>query len=107
MFVFIIGLIIFRTNTLGEAYSYIKGMFGLIDIKYITFRIPYYIDGVEVLAFIASTLCAMPIFQNILTTKYKTKFTYAMVNVWIMILFLLSSAWIAASTYNPFIYFRF
>ena len=107
IFIFIIGWVMFRAENLTYALNYIKNMFGLIHTEKSAYKLIYYIDTIEVIAFVVGILCAMPIFKNILTTKYKTKFRYAMVNVWIMILFLLSSAWIAASTYNPFIYFRF
>jgi len=107
LLIVVIGMVIFKTENLTYALDYIKNMFGLLNSEKSAYKLIYYVDTIEILAFIVAFLCAMPIFQNILTTKYKTKFRYAMVNAWIMILFLLSSAWIAASTYNPFIYFRF
>ena len=59
----------------------------------------------RVLSFIIAILCAMPLFKNILNIENKTG--KAVVNIWLLLLFFLSVSSIAASTYNPFIYFRF
>ena len=59
------------------------------------------------MAFVAGIVCALPVFKGILSIEYRRKFLRGAVNVWLMVLFLLSSAAMAASTYNPFIYFRF
>ena len=65
----------------------------------------YYVDNVEIVTLLAGILCAMPIFKNMIYVENKA--AKLAVNVWLMVLFILSSAAIAASTYNPFIYFRF
>ena len=104
---FVIGWVMFRADNMGYAWNYIKNMFGLISEHKITYKLAYYIDNIEIIAFIAAILCAIPIFNNILNIKYERKWLRACVNIWLMVLFILSSATIAASTYNPFIYFRF
>ena len=75
--------------------------------KLITELYNYYIDNIEIIAFTAAVFCAMPLFKGMLDIKYKHKVLRTLVNVWLILLFVLSSAEIAASTYNPFIYFRF
>ena len=107
IFVFIIGWVIFRADTLSYACGYLKKMFGLMKTAKIVYEIPYYIDTVEIIAFIVAFLCAVPLFKNLLNIPYKYKVWRSIVNIWLMLLFLLSSMAIAASTYNPFIYFRF
>ncbi len=107
IFVFVIGWVIFRADTLSYACGYLKKMFGLMKTAKIVYEIPYYIDTVEIIAFIVAFLCAVPLFKNLLNIPYKYKVWRSIVNIWLMLLFLLSSMAIAASTYNPFIYFRF
>lgn len=104
---FVIGWVMFRADNMGYAWDYIKNMFGLIGEHKIAYGLAYYIDNIEIMAFVAAIICAMPIFNKILEVKYERKWLRAGINIWLMILFILSSATIAASTYNPFIYFRF
>lgn len=105
--VFVIGWVIFRSNNINYAITYIMNMFSPIDIHDISYLLPYYIDTYEVIMFIAAIACSIPFFKNILNVSKDNKVAYGIVNVWLLILFLISSATIAASTYNPFIYFRF
>ncbi len=105
--VFIIGWVFFRSETLSYALDYIKNMFGLISDHQIAYTLPYYIDRIGVIAFIAAILCAMPIFKGFLSIAFERKVCRTLVNIWLMLLFILSAVTIAVSTYNPFIYFRF
>ena len=105
--VFVIGWVMFRADNMAYAYRYIKNMFGLIGDHKIIYKTLYYIDNVEIAAFIAAAICAMPVFNKILEIKYEHKWLRCLVNVWLIILFIVSTSSIAASTYNPFIYFRF
>ena len=105
IFVFIIGWVLFRADNLSYAWKYIKNMFGLVSKHNITYQYIYYVDRVEIIAFIAAVLCSMPIFTNCL--QLKNKFAYSLFNLWLLVLFVMSAASIADSTYNPFIYFRF
>ena len=104
---FVIGWVMFRADNMGYAWNYIKNMFGLISEHKIAYEYAYYIDNIEIIAFVAAILCAMPIFNKILEVKYERIWLRAGINIWLMFLFIFSSATIAASTYNPFIYFRF
>lgn len=103
--IFVIGWVMFRADTMGQAWAYLKNMFGLIDGHHDCYKLIYYVDNIELIAFGAGIICAMPIFKGILGIK--NKWSLAAVNTWLLILFLLSVSSIAASTYNPFIYFRF
>ncbi len=107
IFVFVIGWVMFRADNMGYAFEYIKNMFGLVGEHKIVYKIPYYIDNLEIIAFIVGILCSMPIFKGILNIRYRNKVLRTIVNIWLIILFVVSASAIAASTYNPFIYFRF
>lgn len=103
--VFIFGWVLFRAENITYAGQYFKNMMGLVKTNPV-YSINYYIDNIEILTFIVAIICSMPIFRNIvlpITNKYKN----IAINTWIIALFVLSASAIAASTYNPFIYFRF
>ena len=105
--VFIIGWVIFRADNIKYASEYIMNMFGLLqtDKGNFAYLLNYYVDGIEIITFIAAILCSIPLFKNILNIKnYIGKI---LINIWLLILFVLSTSMIAANTYNPFIYFRF
>lgn len=107
IFAFVIGWVMFRAENMEYAVNYIKNMFGLIDEHKNMYKIPYYIDNLEIVAFAVGVLCAMPVFKEILNVIPKNKVLHTIINIWLMVLFVVSISSIAASTYNPFIYFRF
>lgn len=107
IFVFVIGWVMFRAENLDYAWRYIQNMFGLISNKIILYETPFYFDNIEIIAFVAALLCSVPLFSNILHIPQERKWLNGLVNAWLLFLFILSTAAIAASTYNPFIYFRF
>ena len=104
---FVIGWVIFRADNIKYAWDYVMNMFGLLHLKpeEYMYGMPYYVDRFEIIIFIVAIICSIPIFKNIL--KVENKIARTFINIWLIILFVLSSATIAASTYNPFIYFRF
>ena len=105
IFVFVLGWVMFRADNMTYAWTYLKNMFGLVPVHDITYKMIYYVDNVEIITLFIGILCAMPIFRNMIHIEKKP--VKLLVNIWLLVLFILSSASIAASTYNPFIYFRF
>ena len=105
--IFVVGWVMFRADNIKYAWDYIMNMFGLLHINKneIIYTTAYYIDRVDIIVLIAALVCCVPLFKNILQVKHKVGL--AIVNIWLLILMFLSAATIAASTYNPFIYFRF
>ena len=104
---FVIGWVMFRAENMTYAWSYIKNMFGCLDGAKNAYELPYYVGNLEILVAVVSCLCAVPLFGKILQIDFSRKVLRTAVNVWLMILFVISASAIAASTYNPFIYFRF
>lgn len=107
IFVFVVGWVMFRADDMSYALAYIKNMFGLLKLNPDNFNysLIYYIDRIEIITFFIAILCSIPLFKNMLEIKIKWK--VALINLWLLILLILSMATIAANTYNPFIYFRF
>ena len=100
------GNVIFRSDSLTQAFLYIKSMFGLgckgfIDascIQYVKQYGLYYIIGI---------LCCMPIFKN-MNRIFKKNLVYTVLYVFSMCgILYLSIVFIFSNAYSPFIYFNF
>lgn len=102
-----IGIVIFRADSLGYAIKYILNMLFLFkpDPQEYLYAIPYYVGKHEIIIFICAILCSTPLFKDFL--KPKTQISKLFVNIWLLLLFFVSVATIAAESYNPFIYFKF
>ncbi len=105
IFVFVTGWVMFRADTMSYAASYLKKMAGLAPSAMPAYTHSYYVGSIEAAAFAVAFTCAAPVFKNMINAAGTLK--KACVNLWLLILFTLSVSSIAASTYNPFIYFRF
>lgn len=107
IFIFVIGWVFFRADNLHYAVTYIANMFGCVKVHDELYYLNYYGDSIEIITLFVAILCAMPIFSKILEIKKEQKLLKIFINIWLLFLFVLSTAAIASSTYNPFIYFRF
>ncbi|MCM1010020.1 MAG: MBOAT family protein [Fusobacterium sp.] len=103
--VFIIGWVMFRADNMVYAWEYIKNMFGLVKVHDVVYAMPYYVDNFEIIIFVAAFICCTPLCGRMLQQENKIAKTF--VDLWLIVLLIFSTATIAASTYNPFIYFRF
>lgn len=103
--VFVTGWVMFRSDTMRHAAQYLKRMAGLAAPATPAYTLSYYVGNIEATAFAIAILCATPVFKNMINATGTLKKTA--VNLWWLMLFALSASSIAASTYNPFIYFRF
>ncbi len=101
------GWVIFRSDSLSYAIAYLKNMFFInsVESSKVLYLLPYYIDKFDIVIFIIAVVCSMPLFRNIL--NWQNKYVKILVNFWLIILFVSSTAVITEGTYNPFIYFRF
>lgn len=102
----LLGLIIFRSDTLGYSWDYIKVMLKIKSNSGIP-EFDYGLNYKFAIAFVSALILSMPLFKNILYVKYEHKVLRTVINIWLFILFFLSTTALASSTYNPFIYFRF
>ena len=109
MFIVIIGWVFFRANGLKEAIELVKIMFNF-DFSKTYILLPTFINKKTILIIIISILFSGPL-QNLFNKiKNKDKLIKIYNNLeFIVIIFimLISIFDLTASTYNPFIYFRF
>lgn len=103
--VFLIGWVLFRSDSISYAVKYLANMFFIMKPDKIIHSFNYYIDLIVIIGFIAAILCSVPLFKNML--EVENKYIKLFINLWLLALFFFSTTFIAARTYNPFIYFRF
>ena len=106
LFFVVIGWVIFRSDSIGNALIYIKSMFGLNGNAFVDGLFSgYFVQNMIILA-IGIVLCT-PIFKILKEkTKSNTFVGYLSVAV-LIVLFILSVSSLVSNSYNPFIYFNF
>ena len=107
IFAFVIGWVIFRADNMKYARDYLMNMFGLLHLhpdKFL-YANAFYFGNIELITFVIAIACCMPVFRNILNVE--NKIAKLFINLWLLVLFFLSTIMMASNTYNPFIYFRF
>ena len=104
---FIIGWVLFRSPDLEYAISYISNMFFCLDYTDEPYILEYYISALDALLLVFALIVCLPVFKNTLYRSENSTFLSVAVNICTYILLIISTAQIAGSTYNPFIYFRF
>lgn len=104
--VFIIGWVLFRSDNLLYANNFFKIMFGITKNTKVGYNIWYYLDNKIILVLIISILVSISIFKFV-TLENKLKINRLLFNVLSLLILSISIIIISASTYNPFIYFRF
>ena len=110
MTVVIVGWVFFRLEDMPAALSYVKAMFNLHWGSVTFYNVPMFINREMGLALIIGILgCAplLPGFNAWLNKKTGGTPSFAIGVVTLFGVFFLSTLYLAASTYNPFIYFRF
>lgn len=105
--VFVIGWVLFRSPDMSYAFTYVCNMFGLIPHSHNVYNLVYYMDTLEFITLPIALLFCLPIAKNLLVLSDKFTIVSWGTNIICYVLLILSSAYVAGSTYNPFIYFRF
>ena len=101
LFVILVSWVLFAQNSLGEAISYLKVMFGLTNSPIINTNTLYLLTNFYVLL-ILGVLFATPLMKNI-----KAKLPEWVLYLFYVAVLVLSTAYLVDATFNPFLYFRF
>lgn len=109
MFLVIISFTIFNGESLIEVFNNLKLMFSFNGNLY-TLESIYYLKSFSIILII-SVISSTPIIKNIIN-KINDKYNKSIIIniifiVGIMILFIITTAYLIDSTFNPFLYFRF
>ncbi len=101
-----IGWIVFRSETISDAFTYIKAVFGLNGNPFSDKLFAGWLSQNVILLLIGAFLCTPAI--KILSEKWRDNRVAQVASViGLCCLFVLSIASILSSSYNPFIYFNF
>ncbi|MCK5696511.1 MAG: MBOAT family protein [Gammaproteobacteria bacterium] len=116
LFVIIISWVFFRAETLTQAMTYLNRLFNINHWQTTTFQYAQVISSDLLPIFIIALIGSLPIYKMLnyylLIYSKHSPFKMALLIylpklIALSALFILSALKIAASTYNPFIYFRF
>ncbi len=112
-----IGWVFFRSESLDHAMHYLASMFGIIHGDSAKYSVLFYIDTKILLTIIIASILSTPIANLIFRSVQKrilcSQFNYIQPIFYggyyflLVSLFIISTASLAAGTYNPFIYYRF
>ena len=106
----LLSFVVFQIPTLGEAFSYIGGMFGAGGIAFSSAETLYHLKSYAVLLIMAC-VGATPIVKTLATkfseSKKLGKIANVLEPVMIAVLFVVVVAFLVDSSSNPFLYFRF
>lgn len=109
--VVLIGWVFFRADNLHNALEYLKVMFGLSRADAVFFHTMYYLDNFTLFVLITAIIFSTDLPQMLQNQARKTALGKhlhpALTSVAIIMLLMVSAVMVMASSYNPFIYFRF
>ena len=100
----VLGWVLFRSESIGNALSYMASMFGIGAKLYDGYMLTY-LSSYKVY-FIAGILACFPI-QKLFKDKINSKVYNCVSAAVIFVLFVLSLSFMVKGAYNPFIYFNF
>ena len=106
MFFVIMGWVIFRSDTLGIAFTYIKSMFGVAGNSFADGMFAGYFKQNAIMLVIGA-ICSVPVCKLIGNKIKQNTFTDILYVCALTIVFVLCIANLVSSSYNPFIYFNF
>jgi alginate O-acetyltransferase complex protein AlgI len=104
-----VGWVFFRADTFGQAAGFLRAMAGFGSVRPTPFAIAYYLDpktvAAIVLGLVGSTPWPAKLARRVVSSTAPALILLEPASV--AVLFAVSVMFIAASSYNPFIYFRF
>ncbi len=108
LLIVLLGWVFFRADNLSYGFEYVKNMFGLLDEHHAIYAAGYYGGTLETLIAIIAIIAALPYVQNGIFKPLRKYFICRAVgNAALLAMFFLTISFLMASTYNPFLYFRF
>ena len=108
----LVGWVLFRAETIGQALQYLAAMIGLTKGTRV---IDYYLTSELALAIAIGSICSLPVMEYVRQVRnaMAVRGRYALMSFELAAMAVLTvesiacTAQLAAGTYNPFIYFRF
>jgi alginate O-acetyltransferase complex protein AlgI len=120
LLVMMLGLVLFRSDTFSQAAVFFRAMFGFASLSAAHQPLARYVSNQILWSIVAGCLFSAPLWPWLKTQANRltaalppraqpgTEFAgYLLESALTVALLLISAAWLAGGTYNPFIYFRF
>jgi alginate O-acetyltransferase complex protein AlgI len=101
----ICGWVLFQLDSVKEAFVYYRAMFGMGEAGFAAGGDLYYLGSYALMLVIAGVACT-PLGRNAYA-KLSVKARSIAAPVLVMLVLILSTAYLVDATYNPFLYFRF
>ena len=102
-----LGWVVFRADSLLDAWRYYQAMFGFGDDSAVSFSVSYFVSLQVLLVLMVGILASTPVFRLLKNRLPQRFWTQAATQFYVLVVLFLSILSIASGTYNPFIYFRF
>lgn len=99
------GWIIFQQKSLDQTFVFFRAMYGFGKAGFISSMDAYYMSGFAILIVLAAVAC-VPLGKNIFA-KLPQKVKGIAAPILILVVLVISTAYLVDSMYNPFLYFRF
>ena len=105
-----VSFVIFNATDMGEAVTFIQGMFGMTGVPFVTTHFMYYLQSYAAII-IVSSFGATPVPKLIVAkiegTKMGENVLVVLRPIVLVALMLLVTAYLVNGSFNPFLYFRF
>ncbi len=106
LFIVVIGFVIFNAQSLTELMAYLSAMFGAGNIPFVSDELFYYLKSYFVLL-VLGIIGSTPAVKRISAGFSRFRISSVAEPVLTAILLIVSTAFIADSSFSPFLYFRF
>ena len=111
MFIVFLGWQTFRLPDMEQLINFFKIMMGITHFDTITFTWKYYftfrVGIMIVIGCLGATFFSLKLFDRVKSQIRQSKFLFAVQEIGVLALFVLSVVYIVNSTYSPFIYFQY
>nr|WP_227687007.1 MBOAT family O-acyltransferase [Spirosoma arboris] len=117
LLIVLIGWVFFRAEDLASALAYLQKMAGMGPLGRVAFPLGYFLNVEFCCSLLLGVLLSMPVYQQVQLIWHRLLVLVvvlpakSMLNVVYVLgligLFVLAASYLAADSYNPFIYFRF
>ena len=101
-----ISFIIFNGNSTEEIMNHLSGLLGLNGIPFISQETIYHLKS-YLMIFVISIIGSTPLMKMIVNSKYLKKAQNVLEPIFVVVILLVSTAFIVDGSFNPFLYFRF
>ena len=104
LFLVMVGWVLFASNTMMDALSYLGVMFGIGEVPLVDSVFLYNISSYAILLTV-SVIAMFPYPKKIWNKYFGKNYTVAIIVV--LLTLIVCTAYLVDSSYNPFLYFRF